>query len=376
MSELPRRINPRPCTEAEEIGNWSLLAETFSTVINNTNNVATPLNSWPFVRFRLNEAFGATLGAGLAGADVLDNAGADTNVDIVVYDVEGRYGTAVTDDKGYGSIYGDTPVYEALVVGGAGGTSVNPDDIFSAITIVDGAGASNYNAGTNTLTIVGTGGTDDKKVKVLSTDTTAEFLYDKVRSECQILVASMDTSADPLIKVAVDDTTAVNQNIWLRLDASAIGGYSVNAYQNLVNDNGTTKWDNVSDTAIVKISGQITARSGTTRGSGSAVAVSPFTLAEIGSPFTIYNLSGNTYEGGVSGGPLYCLVHSVDGEYFIDPSDLRHISSFANNKYLGAQTGLPNWRSFQTSTIVASAACVAGEPQFTITPATFVIQAS
>lgn len=130
------------------------------------------------------------------------------------------------------------------------------------------------------------------------------------------------------------------------------------------------------DTIVVKISGTITGRVGTTRGSGTAQPVNYSTLADEGGTITVYNLSINDYLGGVSGGPLYCLAFKINGDYFIDNPDLRSITNFGDNHYLGADGGEPTWRAFVTDTIDGTAECVDGVITITISPDTFVIPPS
>ncbi len=333
MTRIPR-INNFPCTEQEEQQNLSLIKEILDPILvsmETTNNNTFLAN---LTRFELTSVFTARV----ATAIILDASDADAGLDpIEVVDVMDRYATAMGTEKGYATL--EDEVYEVVVLGGAGTGSVDPDDVFNNITIIGGS----YDDTTNTLTITA-GGTDSFTVLVTGTDSTPKYLHDAFNDH-----TTYDGDEDLIVKTETQGAGGANQSEQLFVDMSFVRGWNDIQYQLLGQEVGETKLQTMEvwltrldgydsgiqqsvihdsgdspnwkkTTKLVKITGTITGRSGTTLGNGTVQEVDPENLASnLGTTFTAYNTSPRSLSGADE--TVYCRAVLIGVRYFIDTLD-------------------------------------------------------
>jgi hypothetical protein len=85
------------------------------------------------------------------------------------------------------------------------------------------------------------------------------------------------------------------------------------------------------DTKIVKITGTVSARSGTTRGSGTCVEVDENLATVSGGITTVYNAAAHKYEPDAVD-PIYCTASKIGEVYFLNDMDYRGLRGWDNTK--------------------------------------------
>jgi len=191
------RINPRPCTDAEEAANWRELS-------NIIQEIYVTIDGGVVDNFTVKST------SGDSAADYLHDAFTFTGT----YDADADPIIAVETDGAGGTDQTETAFLDADAIPGYSGTGTY------ALCEVDGV-ATWVDAST-----LGSGGGDNFKVKLSGTDTTDQYVYDKVDGTCQAVIANYVATEDSLIKVALDNAGAVDQDLVFYFDGSTIPNYA------------------------------------------------------------------------------------------------------------------------------------------------------
>jgi hypothetical protein len=293
MSRLPTR-NPYACTPADEAENWNITNQQFVTIEETLVTLAT--------------------GGEKVKSTVVDTTAEylhDAIADVATYDSStDPLVKAATIDKGSGNLA------ERLFVDASGITGYTTSGTV-VLALVSGV-----------IQWTASGGSDAFTVMITAGDTTPSYLHDAVNDN-----GTYESGEDLLVKSETVGSGGTNQKERLFVESDAISGWDgALRDQELCHEGGTTKW--APRIILVEITGEISARSGTTLGSGSAQPVDPDALGtDIGGTITVYNVSTEKFN--TIAGTFYTAAVKIGTKYFIgNVFDLKTLAGAANSKIL------------------------------------------